>query len=86
MKSSEIQETLYHWILERGFNAPYGILLSEHYTSKGRKYLTITFGRPRTLDATISIYNCNFITLRTNTLGMQAFRSVADLQQVLETL
>lgn len=72
----------------RNFDAPYGVLTNEHTNQKGVKYLTVTFGRSRTLDATVEIYNRNFMILRTsrNRYGKDVFKNYADLRQVLENL
>lgn len=70
----------------RNFSAPYGILTGSHVNKKGKKYLSITFGRARTLDATVEIYNRNFLILRTSRFGSQVFKSYTELQPVLDTL
>lgn len=66
MKSKEIQEAIYNWAIGRDFTAPYGILTSEHLNKKGKRYLSVTFGRCRSLDASVDIYNKNFMILRTS--------------------
>ena len=86
MNSQQILDTIEAWAQSRNFTAPYGILTGSHTNKKGTKYLSITFGRARTLDATVEIYNRNFMILRTNRTGSEVFRNVADLQQVLDTL
>lgn len=86
MNSQQIQDQIAQWALEKNFNAPYGVLTGSHTNKKGIKYLSITFGRARTLDATVEIYNRNFMILRTNRTGSEVFRNVADLQQILDTL
>lgn len=86
MNSQQILDSIEAWAGTRNFTAPYGILTGSHTNKKGIKYLSITFGRARTLDATVEIYNRNFMILRTNRTGSEVFRSVADLQQVLDRL
>lgn len=86
MNSQQILSHIEQWASTKGFNAPYGILTGSHVNKKGYKYLSITFGRARTLDATVEIYNRNFIVLRTSRSGSQVFKSVTDLQQVLDQL
>jgi hypothetical protein len=86
MNSQQILDTLEKWAQSKNFTAPYGILTGSHTNKKGIKYLSITFGRARTLDATVEIYNRNFMILRTNRTGSEVFKNVADLQQVLDTL
>jgi hypothetical protein len=86
MNSLEIQESIYNWALNHGFTAPYGVLMGEHTNSKGTRYLTVTFGYARTLDATVEIYNRKFMVLRTSLHGSQVFRDVANLQQTLDAL
>lgn len=86
MNSQAILDSIEQWAQTRGFTAPYGILTGSHVNKKGIKYLSITFGRARTLDATVEIYNRNFMILRTNRTGSQVFKSLPDLQQTLDTL
>lgn len=86
MRSKEIQESIYAWAQSRNFSAPYGIIAGEYKSKKGTKYLAVTFGRARTLDATVEIYNKNFLILRTSRNGSEVFKSVAELQQALELL
>lgn len=86
MNSQQILNAIEAWAAGRNFTAPYGILTGSHVSKNGRKYLSITFGRARTLDATVEIYNRNFLILRTSRHGSQVFNSFADLQSILETL
>lgn len=86
MNSQQILNSLEQWAQGKNFTAPYGILTGSHVNKNGKKYLSITFGRARTLDATVEIYNRNFMILRTNRTGSEVFKNVADLQQVLDTL
>ncbi len=86
MNSQQIQAGIEQWAQNNNFSAPYGVLTGSHINRKGTKYLSVTFGRARTLDATVEIYNKNFIILRTSRRGIEIFKNVADLQQVLDTL
>ena len=86
MNSQQIQEHIFAWADSNIFDAPYGVLTGKHTNNKGKSYLSVTFGKARTLDATVEIYNRNFIVLRTSRTGTQAFRSVQDLQLVLDSL
>ena len=86
MNSQQIQELIFTWAKGNNFTAPYGVLSGEHTNQKGRKYLSVTFGRSRTLDATVEIYNRNFMIVRTNRHGSQVFKDVAEMQQFLESL
>lgn len=86
MNSTQIQQDVYNWAISKDFDAPYGVLTGSHTNKKGTKYLSVTFGRARTLDATVEIYNRNFMILRRSSHGDQVFKSVADLQQTLNTL
>lgn len=87
MTKSDVQEQIYQWACSKDFTAPYGVLTGSQINRQGRQFLTVTFGRARTLDATVEIYSDSFILLKTSrSSGNQVFRSVADLQQVLETL
>ena len=86
MNSQQIQQQIEQWAQAKNFDAPYGILTGSHVNKKGTKYLSVTFGRPRTLDATVEIYNRNFIILRTSKTGSEIFKNVVDLQQALDKL
>lgn len=86
MNSQEILNTIEVWAKSRNFTAPYGILTGSHVNKSGRKYLSITFGRARTLDATVEIYNRNFLILRTSRTGSQVFKNYSDLQLELNQL
>lgn len=86
MNSQQILEHLESWAKGHNFTAPYGVLTGSHVNKKGRKYLSITFGRARTLDATVEIYNRNFMILRTSRDGSQVFNSLQDLEPVLQQL
>ena len=86
MNSQQISDAIYAWACDNNFSAPYGVLQGEHVNKKGTKFKSVTFGRARTLDATVEIYNRNFLILRTNLTGSQVFKNVADLQQTLNTL
>lgn len=86
MNSQEIQDAVYNWALGQNFTAPYGVLTGEHVNKKGTKYLSVTFGRARTLDATVEIYNRNFILVRTSRHGTQTFKDAASMQRFLESI
>ena len=86
MNSQIIQNNIENWAKTRDFTAPYGILTGSHVNKKGNKFLSVTFGRARSLDATVEIYNRNFMLVRTNRHGTQTFKNVEDLQQFLDTL
>lgn len=85
MNSREIQEAIYQQCLSQDFTAPYGVLSGEHVSKKGTKYLSVTFGRARTLDATVMIYNSNFMILRT-TYERVIFKSFDELMEKIKTL
>ena len=85
MNSKEIAESVYQWALQQNFTAPYGVLgPSEHINSKGRKFVAVTFGYARTLDATVEVYNRNFILLRTSSWGSEVFKDYNSLMQKLK--
>jgi hypothetical protein len=46
------------------FTAPYGILTGKHTNAKGRSIRQVTFGKARTLDATVDIYGESYLLLR----------------------
>ena len=86
MNSAEIQKFICDWAHTKNFNAPYGILEGEFTNKKGKKYKSVTFGRARTLDASVEIYNRNFIVVKTNRHGVQSFKDYDSLMNFLETL
>ena len=86
MKSVEIQQVIYDWAMTQDFTAPYGVLMGKHTNKKGKQYLSVTFGRARTLDATVEIYNRNFMILRTNLHGNKIFKDFNELQEALNLL
>jgi hypothetical protein len=86
MRSAEIQEMVYDFCLEkRSFSAPYGVLTSEQVTKQGKKYKSVTFGRARTLDAHLMIFNEKFMVLKTNR-GDFTFKDVPSLMKKLEEI
>lgn len=87
MDSKQIQTSIYEWACEQDFTAPYGVLVGEHVNKKGTKYKSVTFGRARSLDATVEIYNRNFMVLRTSR-GYQdgAYKTFDSLMTALKTL
>jgi hypothetical protein len=86
MNSQQILDQLYAWAQGCNFDAPYGILTGSHCNKRGKKFLSITFGRARTLDATVEIYNRNFLILRTSRAGNQVYRSYSELCNALRDL
>lgn len=86
MNSQEIQERVYTWACSKDFDAPYGVLTGQHTNPKGRKFLSVTFGRARVLDATVEIFNSKFIILKTSRFGTEIHQSFQDLLDRLETL
>jgi len=94
MNSKAIQNAIHDWALDKGFNAPYGVLTGEH-VKKNKKVLSVVFGRARSLDAVVEIWNRNFMTLRTNQYPWnihkgyypkEIYRSFDALMEKLETL
>ena len=86
MHSADIQAKVYEWALGKNFTAPYGVLTGEHKSKSGKKFLSVTFGRARTLDATVDIYNRNFMILKSNRFRAEVYKNVDDLMTALETL
>jgi len=86
MRPCDLVEYLVNWAQSKDFNAPYGVLTGEHVNKNGYKYKSVTFGRARTLDATVEIYNPRFIILRTSTYGKEAFKNHVDLMLRLERI
>lgn len=88
MTSTEVQEHLYQYLVKLNtFNSPYGVLCGNRVNKKGIPFKSITFGRSRTLDATISIYNSKFIVLYDSRNRMrQVYRSVEELKTELDSM
>lgn len=86
MNSQSIQQSIQHWAQSKGFDAPYGILTGQGRSQKGAPFLTVTFGRSRTLDVTVEIYNRNFIIVRTSRHGRQVFKNEQAAQTFLDSL
>ena len=86
MNSEQIQEHVYLWAQTKNFSAPYGVLSGQHTNRKGTTFRSVTFGRARTLDAIVEIYNRKFMIVRTNKDADQVFKNVQDLMQYLNTL
>ena len=87
MNSQEISNAVYNYALSRSdFTAPYGVLQGEHVNKKGTRFRSVTFGRARTLDATVEIYNRNFMILRCSHAADQVFKNYSDLMVALQGL
>lgn len=44
--------------------APYGVHQGTGESAKGKKYLSVTFGKARTLDATVEVYSGTFFVVK----------------------
>jgi hypothetical protein len=86
MNSREIIQSLEGWVKSKDFSAPYGVLTGERVSKSGKKCLYITFGRERTLDATVEVYNRNFMVVRTSRHGSSFYRSLGELNAFINTL
>lgn len=87
MNSKEIQEAIYTLACNGNFDAPYGVLAGgPHQSKNGRQYLSVTFGYSRTLDATVEIYNRNFMVYRSSRGDNTVFRSYEDLHNFLQSI
>lgn len=87
MNSQEIQNAVYEYCVNRSdFTAPYGVLTGEYANKKGIKYKSVTFGRSRTLDATVEIYNRNFMILRTSSYGSEVYKNFDSLMTKLNSI
>ena len=87
MNSQQISDAVYAYAKSRkDFTAPYGVLQGEHVNKKGTKYKSVTFGRARTLDATVDIYNRNFMILRCNRLADRVYKNYDDLMVAIREL
>ena len=87
MNSQQISDAVYTYACGRSdFTAPYGVLQGEHTNKKGTKYKSVTFGRARTLDATVEIYNRNFMILRCSHVADRVYKDYKDLMVAIEHL
>lgn len=86
MNSTQIYENVIAWAQSKNFTAPYGVIYSELTNKKGTKYKAVTFGRARTLDCTVEIYNRNFMIVLTNRHGYEVFNSFDEMMKFLETI
>lgn len=86
MNSQQIQNMISQWAQNHGFTAPYGVLTGQQTSKNGAKFLTVTFGYARTMDATVEIYNRNFMILKISGRPPEVYKTVADLQQALNLL
>jgi hypothetical protein len=87
MNSQEISDAVYAYAKGRSdFTAPYGVLQGEHINRKGTKCKSVTFGRARTLDATVEIYNRNFMILRCSGVANRVYKNYDDLMVALRDL
>jgi hypothetical protein len=87
MNSQEISDAVWTYAKGRSdFTAPYGVLQGEHVNKKGAKYKSVTFGRARSLDATVEIYNRNFMILRCSGDADRVYKNYHDLMVALQEL
>lgn len=86
MDSEKIQDAIYDWAVNYKFNAPYGVLRGEGRTMQGTKYRSVTFGYARTLDATVNIYNRNFMIVNSSRHGKSVYKDFNELMKFLRTL
>lgn len=88
----QIQNELVSYLEGRGdMSAPYGILTGMRTNKVGGKFREITFGRARTLDATIQIHGTNFFVFRwqgfvRNMTGRDGSTSFTNLEELYEFL
>jgi hypothetical protein len=89
----QIQNDIVSYLEGRGnINAPYGILTGMRTNKIGGKFREITFGKSRTLDATIQIHGSHFYVFRWqgslrnvgNGRDSRTFTSLADLTRFLD--
>lgn len=86
MDSKAIQNQIETWAHNKGFDAPYGVLTATHLNKKGQRYLSVTFGRRGTLDATVNIYNRDFITVKTTRYRLQVFKDLEVVENLMDFL
>ena len=83
MNSAEIQQEVIDWAMEQNFTAPYGVLDNQVKNQKGTKYLSVTFGYARTLDATVKIFNRNFMIYESSSHEREVFKDYDNLMSFL---
>lgn len=83
MNSAEIQQEVIDWAMGQNFTAPYGVLDSQGKNQKGTKYLSVTFGYARTLDATVKIFNRNFMIYESSAHEREVFNDYDNLMSFL---
>ena len=86
MTRDEAAETLYSHIMDAGFNAPYGVLINQGKSHSGKPCVKISFGRARTLDATLSVFSPRFIHLKTSQRQNEIFKTLEDTIDALKRL
>lgn len=86
MNSAAIQDHVAAWVRSQSFTAPYGVIESQGRSLSGRSYRSVTFGRARTLDASVLIFSPNYILVKTSSHGDRVCRSLPDLMNFLNTL
>ena len=87
-ESQAIAERVSSWLKEQGrFSAPYGIICEFNKpTPTRKKHWIVVFGYARALDATIQIFNRNWIVYRDSRDGQTVFKSETDLMEKLKSL
>jgi hypothetical protein len=81
-----LQAKIENYLHEKNFDAPYGILTGGWTNKKGRKYLSVTFGRRRTLDVELQIYSSKFIVARSSLHGYDLLQTEKDLFEYIDSL
>jgi len=84
MSSKEIQEQILNWAYEQNFTAPYGVVDGKGRSPKGKMYLGVTFGYARTLDATVRIFNRNFMIYESSAGEREIFADSNNLMAFLK--
>ena len=83
MNSESIQQQVVDWALAQNFTAPYGVVDGASVNANGNKYRSVTFGYARTLDATVKIFNRNFMLFESSRGQKEVFKKVDDLMVYL---
>lgn len=88
MTREAVAELLYNYVKthELNFNAPYGVLMGNHVNKTGKKYVQVSFGRARTLDASADVYGPKFIYFRTSSGRTELVRSVDAAMKFIDRL
>jgi hypothetical protein len=83
-ESCRIADAVEEWAKSNTtLSAPYGVIRGTGKSTAGRKYECVTFGRARTLDCTVQVFNRNFILVRSSRTGSEVYKNESALMEAL---